>query len=141
MFKSGKLRILIVEDDFKSRMMLNQMLSVYGMCDMVVNGKEAIEAFTLAHEEGGPYDLICMDIMMPEKDGHEALKNIRSIEKEKHLLKAQQVIIFMITALDSEKDVSESIRSHCSDYIIKPIKKKQLIEKIKQHGLFQKKIP
>lgn len=135
MIKSGKLRILIVEDDFKSRMLLQKMLSTHALCDIVINGDEAVEAFNLALEDKNSYDLICMDIMMPGMDGKEALKKIRLIEKEKGFLSAQRVKIFMITALDTENDILESIKNKCTDYLIKPIEKKKLVEKLKQHDL------
>ena len=48
---------------------------------MAVDGKEAIDAFRMAIEEARPYSLICLDIMMPEMDGHEVLKEIRRIEE------------------------------------------------------------
>lgn len=134
-YRTGKLRILIAEDDFKSRMLFKKVLSVYGMCDIVVNGAEALEAFMLAFQDGKPYDLICLDIMMPEMDGTEALKAIRLKEKEMGLLNAQKAKIFMMTALDTEKNVFAAIRNKCSDYLIKPINKKNLIGKLKEHGL------
>lgn len=134
-YRSGRLKFLIVEDDFKSRMQLQKMLSTFAECDVVVNGQEAVEAFKLAHEAKSPYHLICLDIMMPEMDGKEALKAIRCIEKEKRLLKAQKAIIFMVTALDTEKDVIQSIRNQCSDYILKPIDRKKLVKKMREHGL------
>ena len=76
------MRILIAEDDFASRKVILKFLSVYGDCDVTVDGMEAIDAFMMALEEGDPYDLICLDVMMPIMDGYQALKNIRDIEKE-----------------------------------------------------------
>ncbi|MFW6242306.1 MAG: response regulator, partial [Thermodesulfobacteriota bacterium] len=71
------MKILVVEDDFISRRILKEILTEHGDCDVVVDGDEAVQAFRLAREEGAPYQLICMDIMMPNKDGHEALQEIR----------------------------------------------------------------
>ncbi len=76
------MRILIVEDDFTSRRLLQKILAPYGECDIAVDGKEALEAFTLAVREGRRYRLICLDIMMPEMDGQQVLKKIRQMEKE-----------------------------------------------------------
>ena len=76
------MRVLIVEDDFVARRVLKEILSPYGECDIVVDGEEAVQAFRLAWEDEEPYDLICMDIMMPNVDGHESLKRIRLIEQE-----------------------------------------------------------
>lgn len=71
------MRILIVEDDFGSRIAIQKMLTPYSECEVAVNGNEAVEAFTNSFEAGVPYDLICMDIMMPQMNGKEALKIIR----------------------------------------------------------------
>lgn len=71
------MRILMAEDDFVSRVLLQNILSSYGDVDVTINGLEAVEAFSLAFDEGQPYDLVCLDIMMPEMDGLEALKEIR----------------------------------------------------------------
>ena len=71
-----RLRILLAEDDFTSRLLLQTFLSRYGECHIAVNGREAVAAFRLALEQGQRYDLICMDIMMPEMDGGEAVREI-----------------------------------------------------------------
>ena len=63
------MKTLIVEDDFTSRLYLQELLKGYGPTHIAVNGKEAIEATHLALEAGEPYNLICLDIMMPEMDG------------------------------------------------------------------------
>ncbi len=55
------MRILIVEDDFASRKVLQKMLSPYGECDMAADGEEAVKACRMALEENSPYGLICMD--------------------------------------------------------------------------------
>ena len=75
------MRILIAEDDFASRKVILKFLSVYGECDVTVDGMEAVDAFMMALEEDKPYDLICLDVMMPVMDGYQALKSIRKIEK------------------------------------------------------------
>ena len=76
------MRILIAEDDFASRKAILKFLSAYGECDVTVDGMEAIDAFMMAIEEDDPYDLVCLDVMMPVMDGYQALKNIRDIERE-----------------------------------------------------------
>ena len=79
------MKTLIVEDDFTSRLFLQTFLSRYGECHIAVNGREAVEAFRMAADNGSPYDLICMDIMMPEMDGQEAVKQIRALEEAQAL--------------------------------------------------------
>ena len=64
------MRILIVEDDFASRKFMMNFMSAYGDCDGTVDGMEAVEAYMMALEDEQPYDLICLDVMMPVMDGY-----------------------------------------------------------------------
>ena len=75
------MRTLIVEDDFTSRLLMQAILAPCGECHIAVNGREAIQAFRLARAQGRPYDLVCLDIMMPEMDGHAVLKVLRAAEE------------------------------------------------------------
>ena len=74
------MKILIAEDEFVSRTKLEKILSSYGECHVTVDGSEALLAFKAALETNEPYDLICLDILMPKMDGHEALQEIRKME-------------------------------------------------------------
>jgi len=131
------MRVLIVEDDFVSRKLLQRILGHYGECDIAVNGEEAIEAFRMALlEEGRPYDLVCMDIMMPAIDGQQALREIRRLEKEKGVGPAEEVKVIMTTALDDPKTVVESLyKGGAASYVVKPIDRKKLVEEVKKLGL------
>ncbi len=130
------MKILIVEDDFVARRALKEVLSPYGECDVVVDGQEAIQAFQLAWEEKTPYDLICMDIMMPHVDGQESLRRIREIEKEMGIKGSDEVRVIMISALDDPKTVIDAFyRGGATSYIVKPIQKKALIQEIRAFGL------
>ena len=80
------MKTLIVEDDFTSRLLMQAILSPYGECHIAVNGREAIQAFRLARAQGHPYDLVCLDIMMPEMDGHAVLKALRAAEEAEGIL-------------------------------------------------------
>jgi two-component system chemotaxis response regulator CheY len=125
------MRTLIVEDDFTSRLLLQSFLSKYGVCHVAVNGKEAIVAFRAAQESGDPYDLICMDIMMPEMDGQAAVKEIRAIEEAGGTLSTNGVKIIMTTALDDAKNVVQSFNSLCDAYLFKPIDTGKLLGHLK----------
>jgi len=95
-----------------------------------VNGKEAITAFLSAHDNGELYDLICLDIMMPEMDGQKTLKEIRRIEEEKDIHGLGGVKVIMCTALDDRSNVMEAFKSQCDGYVTKPIDKQKLMEVI-----------
>ncbi|GAB7079143.1 response regulator [Megalodesulfovibrio paquesii] len=132
------MRVLIVEDDFTSRKLMQTILSPYGECDVAVNGREAVEAFQLALDNENPYDLVCMDIMMPEMDGQEALKQIRAIERAKGVRASDEVKVVMTTALDDPKNVVEAYyKGGATSYIPKPIDRQLFIHLLRNLGLIQ----
>jgi two-component system chemotaxis response regulator CheY len=126
------MRTLIVEDDFTSRILLQSFLAQYGECHIAVNGKEAIAAFRAGQQSGNHYDLICMDIMMPEMDGKTAVREIRAIEEAGGTLSSDGVKIIMTTALDDVKNVMQSFKELCDAYVIKPIDTRKLLGYIEE---------
>ena len=131
------MRTLIVEDDLASRKFLSKLLSEYGECDITVDGMEALEAFMLAWDDGEPYDLICLDIMMPNLDGEKTLKMIRDIEKQKAIEDKDRVKIIMTTALNEASRVKSAFDTGCEAYASKPINTEKLIEVIRNLGLIE----
>ena len=134
--RESRLKILIVEDDFTCRKLLQTFLSEYGDCFVAINGHEAVEAVRETLDEGQPYDLICLDIMMPEMDGHEALEAIRQIENEHGIAGLDGVKVIMTTALGDSKNVIGAFRTGCEAYIVKPVSKEKLLEEMEKLGLF-----
>lgn len=130
------MNILIVEDDFISRRILKDILSTYGDCDIAIDGSEAVQAFRLAREDKRPYDLICMDIMMPKVDGQEALQKIRELEKAAGVKPHDEVRVIMVSALDSPKTVFSSYyKGGATSYIVKPITQEGLLLELRKLGL------
>jgi two-component system chemotaxis response regulator CheY len=129
------MRTLIVEDDFTSRLLLQAVLSRYGECHVAINGKEAVEAFRLSLNNGRRYNLICMDIMMPEMDGKEAVREIRALEEGVGILSTSGAKIIMVTALDDVKNVITSFKALCDAYIFKPVDTAQLLTQLKSLAL------
>jgi two-component system chemotaxis response regulator CheY len=133
--RSSGLKILIVEDDFTCRKLLQTFLSEYGDCFVAINGHEAVEAVREALDEARPYDLVCLDIMMPEMDGHEALEAIRQTENEHGTAGLDGVKVIMTTALGDSKNVIGAFRTGCEAYIVKPVSKEKLLEEMEKLGL------
>jgi two-component system chemotaxis response regulator CheY len=131
------MRALIVEDEFLSRKVLRSFLMTLFEVDIVVNGREAVEAFKMGHGEGRPYDLILMDIMMPEVDGIEALQKIRDLETDNNY--RPRVKVIMTTALDDPRTVIRTFHDgEASAYIVKPVAKDKLYAELEKLGLLHK---
>ena len=129
------MNILIVEDDFAYRRLLQRCLAGYGDCDVAINGIDAVDVFKVALDEGHPYDLICLDIMMPNMDGRQALKVIRQIESEHRINGLDGVKMIMTTALGNSKNVMGAFREGCEAYIVKPVEKDKLFQEMENLGL------
>ena len=126
---------LIVEDDFVARRLMKKWLSGIGDCVIVVNGVEAVDAFKEALDKGHPYDLICLDVMMPEMNGHQTLKAIRQIESDREIAGLDGVKVIMTTACGDSKHIMGAFKEGCEAYLIKPIKKQELFAEIEKLGL------
>jgi len=132
--RGNPLRILLAEDDFACRLLLQTFLSRYGECHAAVNGKEAVDAFRAAMEREEPYDLICMDIMMPEMDGREAIRQIRATEEAYGILSTSGAKVIMTTTVEDVKEVILCFKELCDAYLMKPI---DLAELLGQMRLYQ----
>lgn len=129
------MKSLVVDDDFFSRRILQSILASYGECHIAVDGKEALYAFHQAMAEEAPYDVVCLDIMMPEIDGQEVLKNIRQIEEKKNIPHEKATKVIMTTALDDSDNIKAAFREQCESYLIKPINKTKLLKILTDFGL------
>jgi two-component system chemotaxis response regulator CheY len=128
-------KTLIVEDELTSRVMLREILKRYGPPQVAMNGKEAVEAVRIALEAGDPYNLICLDIMMPEMNGQEALKRIRQMEEEAGVGSAKRSKVIMTTAHSDRDNVLEAIQSQCDYFLVKPIDSRILLQELRRMGL------
>jgi two-component system, chemotaxis family, chemotaxis protein CheY len=129
------MKCLIVDDNFVARKLLLRFLSEIGICDIAVDGREAVDAFKDALRGGDRYDLICLDIMMPQMDGHQVLKAMRKYEEANDIYGHDGVKIIMITALDTPKHIVNAFREGCEAYIVKPVRKTKLFEEVNKLGL------
>ena len=126
------MKILLAEDDFVTRKFMTNFLSKYGECDVTVDGMEAVDAFMMALEENEPYDLICLDIMMPVMDGYQALVGIRNLEKERDVPRDKMAKVIMTTALNDEKNVKMAFDLGCTIYSGKPIDQDRFEQALKK---------
>ncbi len=131
------LHMLIVDDDFFSRQLLKSTLLPYGNLDIAVNGEETLTAVKVAIEKGEPYDLICLDILMPVMDGQETLKEIRKYEEEKGIHGLDGAKVIMITGVNDNRNVLNAFNTGCEGYLKKPLDEDKLLALLKELGLIE----
>ncbi|NLW32571.1 MAG: response regulator [Fibrobacter sp.] len=124
------MKTLVAEDDLTSGLILEECFKHYGPVVLVKDGKEAVDEVQKAVEEKDTYNLICLDIMMPNMSGRSALVKIREIEEKAGIRGLDRSKIVMITALDDNRNIIDSFKDECDGYIIKPFNKKDLINKL-----------
>lgn len=130
------MRALVVEDDPISGKIMQKILSVFGTCEMVADGEAALDAFQRSMDENDPYDLICMDIMMPGLSGQEVLKRIRRMEGRRGVPETAGVKVIMTTALDHTREADEALfKGGACAYFVKPIVEDKFIDELKRIGL------
>lgn len=122
------MKALVVDDDYITSMVLQEIMLAYGGADIAQNGEEAVRSFRNALESGDPYNVVVLDIMMPEMDGQEALENIREIESKYNIEGTDKCKVIMCTALDDYDTVMQSFRNQCDAYLVKPVSKEKVKE-------------
>lgn len=134
------MKILIAEDDLVSRKFLQKFFLEYGEVDVVVDGLEALDAYLMAIKDKEPYDLICLDIMMPKVDGVKALKAIREYEKQQKLSAENKAKVIMITALADTQYVHDAFEAGCEAYAAKPVDINKLMDVMRKLDLIKEDI-
>ncbi len=131
------MKILIVDDDQVNRSFLCKSLSAYGQCINEDDGKKAIGSFVKALYDQEPFDLVLLDIMMPNIDGQEALRILRKIEEQWKVKPGKEAKVIMVTALHSPMEVTRAFfQGEATDYVVKPVIIEELKNKI--DALFKK---
>lgn len=112
-------RFLIIDDDALCRRMLQTHLSRYGRCEMAENGKDGFNLYQEALATSNPYELICVDLIMQDTNGHRLIREIRDYENDQPTF--SHTTIFAVISVDSAYDKSELLRKEvCESYIVKP---------------------
>jgi two-component system chemotaxis response regulator CheY len=130
------MRILIVDDDQLSQLALRATLAPYGECVCAGNGREGVDLFTLALDDGKPFSVVFMDIQMPVMDGHAALAAIRELERARGVPPGEEAKAVMITCHDDVKNVATSFfRGNVTCYFTKPLHLAAMVETLKKESV------
>ncbi len=111
--EANSIRILVAEDNDSNFLLINAILKRRGTLTRVINGKEAVNAV-----KNGEYDIVLMDIRMPEMDGLEATRLIREFNNT--------IPIVAVTANAFNSDKIKALEAGCSNFITKPVNKEEL---------------
>jgi two-component system chemotaxis response regulator CheY len=128
------MRSLVVDDARVTQLILEKILGSYGDCQVAGNGTEAIQAFAAALDERRPFDLICLDMGLPDFGGLQLLTKIRAYEEEQRIADEQRVRVIAITAASDAATV-KAVMQMGDGYILKPINRERLIRDIQNFGL------
>jgi len=121
-------------------MILEKILAAYGECQVAKNGHEALQAFNQAFVDKQPFDLICLDLGLPDFEGSEVLTKMRAVEDMRGIPQGQRVHIIAITAA-SDADTVKTVTGMSDGYILKPINRERLIQDLVRLGLISPESP
>lgn len=125
------MRILVIDDEFAALKKLEVLLSEYGPVDAATSGAQAKERFAHAIKDGRPYDLMTIDIGLPDTSGIELLKFFNAIESRNAKVSSKKI---MVTGSGDPDDVLDAGKL-CDGYITKPVKREVLFQKLQKLGL------
>jgi two-component system, chemotaxis family, chemotaxis protein CheY len=128
------MRSLVVEDTRVSQMILEKILGAYGECQVAKSGYEAFQAFNQAFVDKQPFDLICLDLGLPDLGGAEVLTKIRAVEDVRGIPLEKKVHVIAITA-SSDSTTVKAIAEMSDGYILKPVSRDRLIQDLVRLGL------
>ena len=126
------MRILIVEDEYVSRRKLEKFLSVIGECHSVTTVADAYKLFLNSIKENFCFDLISLDIVLPDGCGIDLLYKIRDLEKRFNIPESKRVKVIMATSHSDIERVRQCVKLGCNDFIVKPFNKKKVLEKLQK---------
>jgi two-component system, chemotaxis family, chemotaxis protein CheY len=129
-------KCLVVDDDEMSREMIVNYLDGYAVCETAANGREAVEKVRDSQEQGNPFNLIVLDIIMPEMDGHEAGKVIRSAEKAQGIPLSNQVKIIVLSSVNTPQEIMQAFMTiNPAAHLVKPVEPAKFRETLGKIGV------
>ena len=128
-------RALVVDDVPANCRVMKALLARYGTADTVLHAREAVAAFQTAWKCEQPYNLICLDIMLPEIDGVKLLEVLRKMEAAMNLDEGQRAKVIMVSALDDNKFMGRCRELGACAFLVKPIDSSGLANCLRKTGL------
>jgi two-component system, chemotaxis family, chemotaxis protein CheY len=111
--------------------LIKAVFSPFGRCDLALDGCKGIDLFKRAHEEGRPYDVVFLDVVMPGISGLETLDCLRQIEREKNISGEAQAKVLVITGYNDPKIALRTFDKDIERYLPKPFKPREIIDAVR----------
>lgn len=116
------------------RELLETLLARLGEVVVATDGIDGVDRFRKACELGRPFDLVCLDILMPGMDGHRTLSTLRRIERDcAH--RGARAYILMLTAVSDRAAVQRAVAAGCDSYLVKPFTPDEVMAKLQAFGI------
>ncbi len=128
------MKVLIIDDEKISRKVLLKQMEGIGDCTAVSDSQKGFALVMKSLREKQPYELITMDVSMPNMSGPQLLSQIRKKEKSMKIKKADRIKIIMVTSRMNISTIKECIGLGCDGYLSKPVNKYQLLGNLEQMG-------
>jgi two-component system chemotaxis response regulator CheY len=114
---------------------MKALLARYGSCDAAMTGKDGVTAFHKAWASSAPYQLIILDIMLPDMDGLKVLEVIRKMEEAMNVPPEQKAHIFIVSSVDRRDHIMKAHSLGLDAWLAKPIIRKELLEALERVNL------
>lgn len=131
------MKSIVVDDELICRKIFEKVLLQYGPCDTVKNGTEALEAYKTSLDNNCPYQLMVLDIILPDIHGGQVLKAIRDLEKGRGIDEIDKLRVIVTTATEtwfSKGFVTKNLNFLYEAYFIKSPDMSEFIERIHDLG-------
>jgi two-component system, chemotaxis family, chemotaxis protein CheY len=125
------MRVLTIEDDPTAQMMLKNILCKFADVTESANGEEGLQTFCAALKDGNGFDLVCLDIGLPDVQGNDLLQMLRKTETEKP---TKPAVVLVMTASHEIQVIQKMITLGADGYFVKPVNRVKLIVRLRELG-------
>lgn len=128
------MKVLIVEDEATSRILLEKMFQGQAVIETAENGEEAFDRVSEALEDDERFDLICLDVHMPGVSGIEFLTALRQLEESSGMVASEGTKVIMVTGDSDMTTVFDALSQGCTSYLTKPVSRQKFHEELLRLG-------
>ncbi len=131
------MKALVIDDVKQNCRVMQALLARYGTCDTAATGREGVASFHNAWKKVSPYELIILDIMLPDMDGLKVLEVVRKMEGAMNVAAEQRAHVLIVSSMDPSDHIMKARELGFDAWITKPIFHKELVEALRRCGLVE----